>query len=500
MPVVATTGGLVEGSTDGDLYRFRGIPYAAAPVGALRFGPPEPVAPWIGTRPAIEFGPISLQGPTPFMDWLGAPKVAQGEDCLSVNVWTPGTDDALRPVMVWIHGGGFVGGSGALPFADGGNLARRGEVVVVSLNYRLGALGFLHLAELDPTLSSSGLNGILDQVAALAWVRDNIEGFGGDPTNVTIFGSSAGGMSVATLLTLPAARGLFHRAIAQSGAASHAIDAEAAAERTWRFCALANYGTVEQIRSVDAKTLLEAQAGLRKELAHKPMDRAGTGSITSFQPVIDGHHLDAAPIVLAERGDIAPVPVMTGTNEDEWSFFSVAGPGPGSDGELAELLVDALGDPAAGIRTYRDRLGSDAPVKAVHDAMMTDRVFRAPMQRLADASVRAGNPTYVYRFAHRTPVMDGALGACHSLEVPFVFDNRDGAVELFVGPGSPDPLAQAVQAAWASFARHGDPNHDGLPRWEPQQRDRRPVLRFDEPIEATEDPEHAELAVWYGTG
>lgn len=497
-PVVHTTGGAVRGMRAGDVLSFRGIPYAAPPCGPLRFAPPVRGEPWTGIRLATDWGPISPQGATPHLDALGVPALPQSEDCLVLNVWTPAADRARRPVMVWIHGGGFVGGSASVTFQHGDRLAARGDVVVVSCNYRLGALGFLHLAELDPALRSSGLNGTRDQVAALEWVRDNIAAFGGDPGNVTIFGSSAGAVSVATLLTLPAARGLFHRAIAQSGALDILLHRDEAAARTRRMCTLTGATSVGDLRALGTDALLDAQATLRAELADaEPADCGGWGALSAFTPVVDGHCLDAPPIVKAQRGDLAPVDLLLGTNAEEWRFLTILGHRLHTDEELANAFEGTLDDPHAAVATYRRRLGAHAPTRDVHDAMMTDRVFRVPMHRLADASVAAGNPTYLYRFAYTSPALDGALGACHGLEVPFVFDHREGPLAMFVGEHSPDHLAAAMQDAWIAFARTGDPNHPGLPRWDPQHGERRPVLRFDEHITVLDDPERAEREVWY---
>jgi para-nitrobenzyl esterase len=466
-------------------------------VGELRFAPPQPPPSWPGVRNATSFGPISVQNDTPTLDWLGGAKLAQAEDCLNVNIWTPAADGAKRPVMVWIHGGGFINGSGALPMEDGTRLASRGDIVVVSLNYRLGALGCLHLGELDSTLAASGLSGIIDQVAALEWVRHNIEAFGGDPRNVTVFGSSAGAMSIATLLALPAASGLFHKAILQSGAAANVLDAAAGATRTGRFLQLVGCSSVAALRAAPYGTLLAGQARLREQIAaERPADQGGSGGMTPLSPVVDGCYLTDQPINLLEQGKVARVPLLTGTSDHEWSVFGMAGSGPRSDGELADLFLATLDDAPSAVRTYRTRIGAEATARQIHDAMMTDQVFRAPMQRLANASVRAGNPTFVYRFGWKTPALGGVLGACHALDVPFVFDNRGGPIAAFVGNDSPSSLAHDIQQAWISFARTGNPNHDGIPAWEPQRLTRRPVLRFDEVPTVLDDPERDELDLW----
>ncbi len=493
MEVVDSSRGALRGARHGPVLRFTGIPFARA----RRFASPEPVERWDGLRDATEPGPICPQNATPLLTALGAPALPLSEDCLNLTVFTPALDAIRRPVMVWIHGGGFVGGQGSAPIYDGARLAARGDVVVVTINYRLGALGFLYLGDLDPELATSGCNGILDQVAALGWVRENIAAFGGDPSNVTIFGSSAGGMSVATLLALPAARGLFHRAVVQSGGGDHVLTREQASLRARRFLELAGASSVDELCAVDVGTLLAAQVKLAEGVAEAP-DRSSSDptGLLAFQPVVDGTLLEASPTELVRRGAGATADLILGTTQDEWSIFRFARPTPMSDAELAARLGALLDDPVAAIATYRARLGTDADPGALHEAMMTDAMFRVPMHRLADASIDAGNATWLYRFAYRTPVLDGALGACHSLETPFVFDNRDGPITLLVGDESPDSLAIAMQDAWLSFARHGDPNHGAIPTWRPQRPDSCPVIRFDEETRITERPERDELALW----
>ena len=498
MTVAHTTGGDVEGAARSGVLRFASVPYAQPPVGALRFAAPQPIEPWEGIRPAIDLGPVSLQNDAPLQDALGFPPLPCSEDCLTLTVHTPGADDHERPVMVWLHGGGFITGSGRAPIGDASRLCARGDVVVVSVNYRLGTLGFLHLGDLDPAVGSSGINGILDQIAALEWVRDNIAAFGGDPENVTVFGASAGAKSIATLLVLPAASGLFRRAILQSGAGHGVLDRDEAARRTRRFCELTGRDTVDGLRALDESQILTAQAALDAELRQGSTETVSWASTLTFQPVIDGVHLVAPPVELARRGALAGVDLLTGTTDEEWRMFSILAPGPDTDAELAARFADVLDAPEAAIDTYRNRLGSGAAPARVYDAMMTDARFRVPMHRLADASASAGNRTWLYRFAHRSPAAGGALGSCHALDVPFVFDNRDGPISTFVGVDSPDALAEAMQQAWLSFARHGDPNHEGIPSWAPQDGGRRPVIRFDRHTTMTEDPEPDELALWAG--
>ena len=297
--IVTTAQGQLEGIERHGAWQFRGIPYAAPPVGELRFRPPEPPVPWEGVRSAAEFGPVSWQSMGGTAQLLGDGERETSEDCLFLNVTTPACDDGARPVMVWIHGGGFVNGSGSVPWYDGTRLVTRGDVVVVSINYRLGALGFLWLGDLDPGRASSGVNGLLDQVAALRWVHDNIAAFGGDPGNVTVFGESAGAMSVATLLALPAARGLFHKAVAQSGAASNTFSPKVASEITSSIMSRLGVTDLDGLLAATPEALLDATAKVTGELFHDPGRISGPTGIAlamPFQPVVDGEWLPVDPL------------------------------------------------------------------------------------------------------------------------------------------------------------------------------------------------------------
>ena len=487
MTIVDTGQGALEGGPWNGVVRFAGIPYAAPPVGPSRFRPPGPPVRWSGVRAATRHGPVSLQNEGPLQAALGAGTPNQSEDCLTLSVHTPAADSGRRPVLVWIHGGGFLTGFGSSPLHDGSRLAARGDVVVVSVNYRLGVAGFLHLGELDPALSSSGLNGILDQIAALHWVRDNIAAFGGDPLNVTVFGASAGAMSIGALLVMPAARGLFRRAILQSGAAESAFDRDLGAARARRFCQLAACSTVADLEALTPSQLLRAQAMLDAEVQNVHSDERGWGSELSFAPVVDGEHLPALPIELALGGSLAEVDLLLGTTEQEWRLFSARTPAPASDAELVARLDALVVEPVAVIARYRTHLGRQATTKDVFDAVLTDIHFRLPARRLADAAVAAGRRVWMYRFGYPSPAMDGGLGSCHGLEVPFVFDNRDGPITMLVGESSPAELAGAMQCSWVNFARSGDPNHEGIPRWEPMSASTSPFLRFDRVTTANVD-------------
>ena len=500
MTTVETTLGTVAGLVRDDIHVFKGIPYAAPPVGLLRFRPPQPAAPWTGTRDAAQYGPVAPQTASPMEAMFGGPQPQQSEaDCLTLNVFTPAPDGARRPVMVWIHGGAFVTGSGSTPWYDGTSFARNGDVVVVTINYRLGALGFLHLDELSESFAGSGSGnvGILDQVAALEWVRDNAEAFGGDPNNVTAFGESAGAMSVGTLLGLPAAKGLFVKAIPQSGAAHHARPVDTATDMARRFLAeaglTADADGVAKLQELPLDALIDAQATLLPKTA-------ASGGL-AFAPVVDGIVLPEAPIDAIGGGSAADVAVLIGTTRDEMKLFGMMDPSLNDldDARMLRRAAAFLNDEkkAAGLINAYKAARPGTPPAELWGAMSTDQVFRIPAVRLAERQSALGNSVYMYRFDWATPVFGGVLGACHALEIPFVFDNLGAAgSEMFTGPASDEmkAMARTMHTAWHTFARTGNPG-DGWPRYEASSRN---VMRFDLQSEVVADPDSAEREAWEG--
>lgn len=494
-PVVETSSGRIEGRAGTGYQAFMGIPYAAPPTGAGRFRPPEPAAPWTGIRPAAAFGPVAPQLPSPLENMLGsAPIVSDESGCLSLNVWTPGAGEGRRPVMVWIHGGAFITGSGSTPWYDGANFAAHHDVVVVTINYRLGVLGFTYLAELAGSdYQASGSVGILDQAAALGWVRDNIAAFGGDPGNVTIFGESAGAMSVGTLLGLPQASGLFHRAILQSGASSNSLEPEQATRYATELLAALDLGPGDtaRLQQLPIEALLEAQGKLALAYAQRGM---------MFQPVVDGTVLEHRPLDSVAAGSVAGVPILVGTNRDEWNLFSVMDPrfAATDDAALGTAASGLFGDGgAAAVSTYRAGRPGATPAQIL-SAMTTDSVFRVPAVRLAEAQQKAGGEAWMYLFDWATPAFGGLLGSCHALEIPFVFDNlhQPGAA-VFVGERAPAELARAMNAAWAAFARDGRPGGD-LGDWAAYEAGTRATMVLGDSIGVREDPMGEERALWEG--
>jgi para-nitrobenzyl esterase len=491
-PTVMTRYGRVRGVRQDGVARFLGIPYAASPTGALRFRPPALPEPWDGTRDAGSFGPTPPKPdyPAPFDALLPEPAIT-GDGWLTVNVWTPDPGAAGLPVMVWIHGGAFANGNSAVPGYDGQAFARDG-VVLVSLNYRLGIDGFAVLPDAPAN------RGLLDQIAALEWVRDNISAFGGDPGSVTIFGESAGAMSVTTLLSLPRAHGLFARAITQSGAAQAMADlADAALVTKELSVALGREATAASLAEVSLPELIGAQVKVRDALAAQP-DPARFGativaSTMAFIPVTDGILITEHPLAAITAGAGAEVALLTGTTTDEFRLFVVP------TGLAALVTEEALPGLAAGLGIsasvadlYRSRRPGDSPGDVLA-ALLTDRFFRLPALAIAEARAlgpsRPHGPTYVYEFAWPSPV--SGLGACHSLEIPFVFDNlsAEGA-ERALGTAPPPALARRMHAAWVAFARDGDPG------WQPFD-DTYPVMIFEaDRCMVQEDPRGEERRAW----
>jgi para-nitrobenzyl esterase len=471
--VVTTRHGQVRGQVTEGVAAFKGIPYAAPPFGPNRFQPPRPPQSWDGVRDALAYGAVPPQPPyaPPFDQLLGDQGLA-GEDCLNLNVWTPDPSRDRLPVMVWIHGGAFLRGSGALATYDGGRFARDG-VVCVTINYRLGADGFLYLGD------GIANRGLLDQIAALEWVQENIQAFGGDPAKVTIFGESAGAFSVATLLSMPRAKGLFQRAIAQSGAAQH-TSSVATAQMIGRNLAdkLGVAPTMTSIGAVPLERLVAAQAELSVELAIRP-DPARWGEVAAngmmFEPVVDGEVVPARPIERIVAGAGADVGLMVGTTAEEWRFFLV--PGGAIDRVTDDRLVNTarvMGlDVEHALPVYRTSRPQATPGDLL-GALITDWFFRIPSIRLAEAHARNGGSPYVYEFAWRSPLFNGRFGAAHAMEIGFVFNNlgRDGAMTL-AGNEPPQALADAMHRAWVSFAT------SGAPGWSPYDVDERSVMRFD---------------------
>ena len=420
--VVATRSGRIRGTSEQGLHVFRGVPYAAPPLGELRFRAPQPHPGWDGVRDATEFGPISLQEGMDALDaLLPSPPQPQSEDCLFLNIWTPGLDDSARPVMVWIHGGAFTLGSGSEPLYSGANLAARGDVVVVTINYRLGVLGFLH----EPSLGETNF-GMRDMIAALRWVRDHIAGFGGDPANVTVFGESAGGAAVACLLVSPEAHGLLHRAIGMSTAGDHGILFDGTEPTTAQLYAQLGIdeASPELLRSLPASDLLAAQAAV-EAAAFESLEEMWSVRLP-YGPIVDGAFLTEPPLATAAASSAAGgAPLLSGNPDEEMKLVRAMMPPEQLD--EAEVLARLEQIPGGARRVYdayraarADRSEPSAP-DDILDAIASDFLEIMPSLRFADAWARGGAPTFGYSLDWKSPMHDGALGSCHALDIPFAF-------------------------------------------------------------------------------
>jgi para-nitrobenzyl esterase len=443
-------------------------------------------------RDATASGPTSLQAPyLPPFDRILPSSIVDGREYLNVNVWTPDPGGGGLPVMVWIHGGAFVRGANSISIYDGSAFARDG-IVLVGVNYRLGLAGFGVLPDAPANL------GLLDQVLALRWVQENIAAFGGDPANVTIFGESAGGMSVATLLSAPEARGLYSKAIVQSGGGGAVADVDDARKVTVAVATeLGVAATAEGLTAVEPAALLDAQTAVGLAVATNPdpdrwgasLIRGGLG-IMSYFPCVDGGLVPGTPVDMIATGASAGIPLLVGTTAEEFRLFTVpTGVAGAITPEMVPQATAKYGWDAGAAEVYSANRPGASPGDVV-TAMLTDAAFRVPAVRLAEAQQSTGAPVHVYEFSWRTKKSD--LGACHALELPFVFDTLaapDG--RPLTGPDAPQELATEMHGAWVAFARDGDP---GWRRYTP---DDRAVMTFDDAASrVVQDPRADELARW----
>lgn len=486
--VVDTRGGKVQGRVGDGVRAFHGIPYGAPTGGPGRFRAPRPAPPWTGTRECLGHAPVSPQVATPIANRYG--RLIQfdlntafggmGEDCLHLNLWAPPPDGAKRPVLFCIHGGGFAIGSGNSPMYDGAQLARSENVVVVSVTHRLAAFGYLNLADLDAgteDFSAAGVAGILDLILALEWVRDNIEAFGGDPGRVTIFGQSGGGWKTSVLLAAPAARGLFHRAMVQSGSLLRAQTREQSAAVAAALVAELGLTqkTLGRIRELPWQTLLAAQAKIGEH---------------AFAPVLDGHHLAQHPCDPQAPQESRGVPLIVSTTLDDASLFFDNF--DLDENGLAQWLAARHGDSAPELlRLYRRRWPHKAPF-LLQAQIVTDSGFRRFAQAQAERKAAQGAaPVYCYRWDWVSPALDGLYGAVHASDVCASLGNERDAL-LGAGVRGARELCRVLAQSLAAFAATGDPNHSGLPAWPAYTLPARSTLIFDTPIRVDDDP-HAEL-------
>ncbi|MBN1692519.1 MAG: carboxylesterase/lipase family protein [Dehalococcoidales bacterium] len=497
--IVTTKNGKLEGYTQDGLYVFKGVPYAAPPVGSLRWLPPQPPESWSGVRPAKEFDAIAPQNAMPFKapGMFAFDEQLQDESCLFLNIWTPGLDGARRPVMFWIHGGAFIIGSGTEPFLENGELVRRGDIVLVSINYRMGAYGFMNLKELTGgKIPATGNEGLLDQVAALDWVHDNIAAFGGDPDNITVFGFSAGGMSIGCLLGMPAARGKFHKTINRSGAANTVDTLDSAVKISRGYLKILNVkeNDIDSLRKLTTQQLMDAQQELGNRL------RETEYRITPFQPVVDGEVIPEWPLEAIRKGSAKNVSVMAGNMLDEMKAMTMMDPATSnmSEEDLLKRLNDLLPLESVPdiVKLYRgilEKRGEKLSPANIMGTLNVALMFRIPTIRLIEAQRDVGAPAYNYLFTYKSPAMGGVLGAMHGVDNPFLFGQLDPNL-TGNGPEARS-LAVRVQDACVAFARTGDPSCKSAGKWPVYGKDRMTMI-FDVNTRVEADPYQEERLAW----
>ena len=495
-PVVETNAGRVQGLVIDSVCHFRGVRYGAAPIGPLRWAPPQPAPAWKGIYDASDFGAPAMQlASGTSVDTANdfgfqmhrvfttpSELKVMNEDCLYLNVWTPAPDGKKRPVMVWIHGGGYAYGSGSQPIYQCDGLARAGDVVAVSVNHRLNVFGYLHLGDLmGPEFATSGTVGMQDLVLALQWVRDNIAAFGGDPGNVMIMGQSGGGAKVSTLLAMPSAKGLFHKAAIQSGPGLTVGRKGPTTEAARKLLDALGVkpGDIAALRALPAPTILAAAA---------KVNGAGFGGVGSG-PILDEVVITRDPFTPDAPDVSADVPILIGWAKDEWTIFSAGEPwfGRMTEDDL-QARIKPFGESGQRLlAAYRQAYPAYSPTY-LWIQMVSGRVMLGSEAIAARKTAKGAAPAYVYMVAWETPVEGGVFKTPHTMEIPFMLYSYD-KVRTFVGEGpGPGHMADVIGGAWVAFARTGKPDHPGVPHWPAFNTTERPVMVFDTQSRVVDDP------------
>jgi para-nitrobenzyl esterase len=495
--IAETAFGKIRGVDHDGIKIFKGIPYGATTSGSNRFMPPAEPADWSGVRDALAYGHSAPQrdpaAPPPGgLTISGENLPPEGEDCLVLNIWTPavgaaGNSGKRRPVMFWCHGGGFATGSGSSPDNDGTNLARRGDVVVVTINHRLNVLGFGNFSAFSDDFAASGDAGMLDIVQALKWVRANISQFGGDPGTVTIFGQSGGGRKVETLLAMPSAKGLFHRAIVESGAAVRVVDRDAAVRNADQL--LAKLGidqkNLHELQKLPVEKIMAAYFAVVKD--HPDVDPSFGG----FSPTVDGKILPQHPFDPKASPVSADVPVMIGCTRTEMTLFSMSDPAAFSlnDADMRKRIGNILGSKAPNMIDLYQKLNPGASPSDIYFLIASDYRYGAPTMIAAQRRAALGKaPVYLYYFTWETPVQGGRLKSPHTMEIPFAFDNVKISARMTGGGADAMALADKVSDAWIAFARTGDPNTPKLPPWPAYDANDRATMLINNTSKVVNDP------------
>ena len=491
--VAETRFGKIRGADVQGIKVFKGVPYGANTGGTNRFLPPTDPSPWAGVRDTLAYGPSAPQSNPASRRAAGGLTVsgeglpAESEDCLVLNIWTPALNDGRkRPVMFWCHGGGFATGSGSAPGYDGANLSRRGDVVVVTINHRLNVLGFTYLGEVGGAdFAQSGDAGMLDIVHALAWVRDNIAQFGGDPNTVMVFGQSGGGRKVGTLLAMPSAKGLFHRAIIESGPTIRLVERDQAARVAARLMDKLDIGKkqVRDLQKVPVERVMAAYFAVVR-------DMAGADQMTEgFSPTMEGGAVAQHPFHPAAAAVSANVPVLCGSTRTEMTLSADAAAFTLDEAAMRQRVRNLVGEPAEHVLAAYRKVNPGASPSDIYFLIASDYRYGAPMMKIAERRAALGKaPVYLYYFRWETPVEGGRLKSPHTMEIPFAFDNVKISARLTGGGPEAMALADKVSDAWIAFARTGNPNTPKLPHWPEFNPTDRPTMVINNVSKVENDP------------